>query len=89
MSGVTNPNISGPGSAIGDCIGSNPSHISGGVVNNISDAKAIKAEGSETIAGLMDKFPSGVGRMKGVQLRLNIDEAEVGRDVDGRYRRER
>ena len=66
MSGVTNPNISGPGSAIGYCKGSNPSHISGGVVNNISGAKEIKAEGSETIAGLMDKFPSGVGRMKGV-----------------------
>ena len=43
VSGVTNPNISGPGSAIGYCKGSNPSHISGGVVNNISGAKEIKA----------------------------------------------
>ena len=75
VSGVINPNISDPGGAIGYCIGSNPSHISGGVVNNISGVKGIKAEGSETIAGLMDRFPSGVGRMKGVQLRLNIDEA--------------
>ena len=30
---------------------------------------------SDTIKGILDKFPSGVGRLKGFQLRLNIDES--------------
>ena len=30
---------------------------------------------SDTVKGILDKFPSGVGRLKGFQLRLNIDES--------------
>ena len=50
--------------------GVNNTHVSGKSVpetpnNNISD----------TIAGIMDRFPSGVGRMKDFQLKLNIDES--------------
>ena len=54
-------------------------------INNISGDTntSISGEGvtdslnnniSDTIKGILDKFPSGVGRLKGFQLRLNIDE---------------
>ena len=50
--------------------GVNNTHVSGKSIpenpnNNIPD----------TIAGIMDRFPSGVGRMKDFQLKLNIDES--------------
>ena len=50
--------------------GVNNTHVSGKSVPENPNKNIL-----DTIAGIMDRFPSGVGRMKDFQLKLNIDES--------------